>query len=135
MHYRRGRSGRKKVSSEQGTLSTGELSSGVEKWISGFHYCSPKETGNPLFSFLLSTPEAGLSSQTPIKRTQKYRCYTPFWVFPDFPKISKCPYAKNIIDTVFSFEDRSGATMFFELVNFQPRASKAQKYYFLQNGP
>jgi hypothetical protein len=30
---------------------TGELFSGVgvEKWISGFHYCSPKETENPLF--------------------------------------------------------------------------------------
>jgi hypothetical protein len=47
-------------------------------------------------------------------------------VFGHFPKI---------IDTAFSFEDRGGATVFFEHVNFQPRASKAQKKYFLQNGP
>jgi hypothetical protein len=32
-------------------------------------------------------------------------------VFGHFPKISKCPYAKNIIDPAFSFEDRSGATI------------------------
>jgi hypothetical protein len=51
-------------------------------------------------------------------------------VFGHLPKISKCPCAKNIIDTAFSFEDRSGATMFFEHVNFQPRASKAQKNNF-----
>jgi hypothetical protein len=56
-------------------------------------------------------------------------------VFGHFPKISKCPHAKNIIDTAyFFFEDRSGAAMFFENVNFQPRASKAHKLYFLQNG-
>jgi hypothetical protein len=40
-----------------------------------------------------------------------------------------------MIDTAVSFEDRSGATVFFEHVNFQPRASKAQNFYFLQNGP
>jgi hypothetical protein len=55
-------------------------------------------------------------------------------VFGHSPKISKCPYAKNIIDTAFSFEDRSGATMSFEHVNFQPRASKTQKI-FSSNGP
>jgi hypothetical protein len=44
-------------------------------------------------------------------------------------------YAKNIIDTAFSYDDGTGATTFFEHVNFQPRASKAQKFYFLQNGP
>ena len=41
--------------------------------------------------------------------------------------------AHPAIDAALSFEDRSGATMFFEHVNFQPRASKAQ--LFLQNGP
>jgi hypothetical protein len=44
-------------------------------------------------------------------------------------------FAKNIIDTAFSFEGRGGATVFFEHVNFQPRASKARNVYFLQNGP
>jgi hypothetical protein len=79
-----------------------------------------------------STPEAGLSGQKSIKRTQKH---VVLGVFGHFPKISKRPYAKNIIDTAFSFEDRGGETVFFEHVNFQPRASKAQHFYFLQNGP
>jgi hypothetical protein len=39
------------------------------------------------------------------------------------------------VDTAFSFEDRSGATIFFKHVNFQPQAFKAQKKHFLQNGP
>jgi hypothetical protein len=80
------------------------------------------------------TPEAGLSGQKSIKRTQTH---VVLGVFGHFPKISKRPCAKNIIDTAFSFEDRGGATVFFEHVNFQPqpRASKAQKFYFLQNGP
>jgi hypothetical protein len=78
-----------------------------------------------------STPEAGLSGQKTIKRTQKH---VVLGVFGHFPKISKCPHAQNIIDTAFSFEERSGATVFFECVNFQPRASKAQNFYFLQNG-
>jgi hypothetical protein len=80
----------------------------------------------------LSTPEAGLSGQKSIKRTQKH---VVLGVFGHFPKISKFPYVKNIIDGALSFEDRSGETMFFEHVNFQPRASKAQNFYFLQNGP
>jgi hypothetical protein len=70
-----------------------------------------------------STPEAELSGQKSIKRTQKH---VVLGVFGHFPKISKrpCPCAKNIIDTTFSFEDRGGVTVFFEHVNFQPRASK-----------
>jgi len=79
-----------------------------------------------------STPEAGLSGQKSIKCTQKH---VALGVFGHFPKISKRPHAKNIIDTAFLFEDRGGATVPFEHVNFQPRASKAQKFYFLQNGP
>ena len=111
---------------------------------------SPKETGNPL-----SAPKAGLPGQKSIERTQKH---VVWGVFGCFPKISKCPYAKIFIFThpalphyynscpccqkkiytlytAFSFEDRSGATFFFEHVNFQPRVPKAQKKYFLQNGP
>ena len=63
--------------------------------------------------------------------------YVILGVFGHFPKISKCPHAKNIIiiDTAFSFEDRSGVTVFFVHVNFQPRASKAPIFNFLQNGP
>jgi hypothetical protein len=56
-------------------------------------------------------------------------------VLGHFPKFSKCPHTKNIIETAFSFEDRSGGTMFFEHMNFQPRASKAQHFYFLQKRP
>jgi hypothetical protein len=73
-----------------------------------------------------STPEAGLSGQKPIKRNQKY---VVLGVFGHFPKISKCPYAKNVIDTAFSFEDRrSGTTMFFGCVGFQPRASETPNF-------
>jgi hypothetical protein len=79
-----------------------------------------------------SAPKAGLSGQKSIERTQKY---VVLGVFGHFPKISKRPYAKSIIDTALSFEDRSGATMSFEHVNFQPRASKAQNFYFFQNAP
>jgi hypothetical protein len=60
-----------------------------------------------------STPEAGLSGQKPIKRTQKY---VALGVFGHSPKISKCPCAKNIVDTAFSFEDRSGATIHYSYV-------------------
>jgi hypothetical protein len=77
-----------------------------------------------------SKPKAGLSGQKSIERTQKYVVLC----FGHSPKNSKCPYAKNIIDTAFSFEDRSRATMPFGHVNFQPQASKAQNFYFLQNG-
>jgi hypothetical protein len=49
-----------------------------------------------------------------------------------FPKIPQRPCANNIIDTAFSVEDRGGVIVFFEHVNFQPRASKAQIFYFLQ---
>jgi hypothetical protein len=79
-----------------------------------------------------SAPKAGLSGQKPIERTQKH---VVLGVFGHFPKISKRPHAKNIINTAFSFENRSGETMPFEHVNFQPRASKAQNFYFLQNSP
>jgi hypothetical protein len=50
-------------------------------------------------------------------------------VFGHFPKFSECPYAKNIIDTAFSFdfEDRSGIAIFFEYMNFKARTSKAKK--------
>jgi hypothetical protein len=66
-----------------------------------------------------STPEAGLFGQKSIKRAQKH---ATLGVFGNFPKISKCPRANNyMIDTTFSFEGRSGVTMFFEHVNFQPR--------------
>jgi hypothetical protein len=72
--------------------------------------CSPKETRNPLF-----TPDAGLSGQKSIKRTQKY---VVLGVFGHFPKIPKRPHAKNIIDTgtASSFEDRSGAAIFGALL-------------------
>jgi hypothetical protein len=40
-----------------------------------------------------SAPEAGLSGQNSIKRTQKY---VFLGVFGHFPKISKCPCAKNV---------------------------------------
>jgi hypothetical protein len=79
-----------------------------------------------------SAPKAGLSGPKSIERTQKY---VVLGVFGHFPKISKRPHAKSIRDPAFSFEDRSGATMPFEHVDFQPRASKAQNFYFLQNAP
>jgi hypothetical protein len=92
----------------------------------------PLARKNPEIHF--STSEAGLSGQKTIKRTQN----ASFWVFSGispFPKITKCPYVKNIIDTAFSFEDRSKATMFLEHVNFQPRVSKAKKIIFFKTAP
>jgi hypothetical protein len=62
-----------------------------------------------------SAPKAGLSGQKSIERTQKH---VVLGVFGHFPKISKRPHAKRIIDTAFSFEDRSGGTMSFEHVHF-----------------
>jgi hypothetical protein len=50
-------------------------------------------------------PKAGLSGKKSIERTQKY---VVLGVFGHFPKISKRPHAKSIIDTAFSFEDRAG---------------------------
>jgi hypothetical protein len=79
-----------------------------------------------------STPEAGFSGQKSIKRTQKQ---VALGVFGCSPEISKRPHAKNIIDAAFSFEDRATMFMFFEHVNFLPRASKAQIFYFLQTAP
>jgi hypothetical protein len=45
------------------------------------------------------------------------------------------PVRQNIIDTAFSFEDRSGegATVLFECVNFKPRASKI--FIFFNTAP
>jgi hypothetical protein len=57
------------------------------------------------------TPEAGLSGQKSIKRAHKS---VVLGVFGYSPQISECPYAKNIVDAAFSFEERSGGTMFFE---------------------
>jgi hypothetical protein len=97
----RGRSGRKK--SGQGALPDGETLLGCRKV--GFWFpLARKKQGTQV-----STPEAGLSGQKSmsIKRTQKYAV---LGVFGHFPKISKCPYAKNIIDAALSFEVRSGAT-------------------------
>jgi hypothetical protein len=68
----------------------------------------------------------------PLLSSQKY---VVLGVFGHSPNISKCPHAKNVIDTASSSKDRGGATMFFGHVNFQPRAFKAQKFYFLQNSP
>ena len=102
----RGRSGRKK--SGQGTLPDGGTALGCRKV--GFWF--PLARKKPEIHF--STPEAGLSGQKSIKHTQKY---VVLGVFGHFPKISKRPCAKNIIDTAFSFEDRGGATVFFEHVN------------------
>jgi hypothetical protein len=57
----------------------GEFFSGVEKWISGFHYRAAYYTGISSPSKIqkkpeihIPTPEAGLSGQKSIKRTQKY---------------------------------------------------------------
>jgi hypothetical protein len=75
----------------------------------------------------LSTPEAGLSGQKSIKRTQKH---VALGVFGHFPKISKRPRAKNIVDAAFSFEDRSGATMFFEHADFQAPGLQSPKFLF-----
>ena len=119
-----GRSGRKK--SGQGTLPDGGTFLGCRK----VDFRLPLARKKPEIHF--STPEVGLSGQKSIKRTQKY---VVLGVFGHFPKISKCPYAKNVIDTAFSYDDGTGVTTFFEHVNFQPRASKAQNFYFLQNGP
>jgi hypothetical protein len=76
---------------------TGELFSGVENWVSGFHYLLVARK-KPEIQF--SSPEAGLCGQKTIKRTQKCVALGVFWYFSI---ISKCPYAKNIIDTAFSF--------------------------------
>jgi hypothetical protein len=63
------------------------------------------------FWFPLAREKPEIHPSTPgqksIKRTQKY---VVLGVFGYFPKISKFPYAKNIIDTAFSFEDRGGTT-------------------------
>ena len=120
----RGRSGRKKTG--QGALPDGGTALGCRK----VDFWFPLARKKPEIHF--STPEAGLSGQKSIKRTQKH---VVLGVFGHFPKISKRPCAKNIIDTAFSFEDRGGVIVFFEHVNFQPRASKAQIFYFLQSGP
>jgi hypothetical protein len=103
----RGRSGRKK--SGQGTLPGGETFPGCRK-VDFWFLLTRKKT-----EIHFSAPEAGLSGQKTIKRTQKH---VVLGVFGHFPKISKCPHAKNVIDTAFSFEDRSGATIFFEHMNF-----------------
>jgi len=100
--YIRGRSGRKK--SGQGTLPDGGTFLGCRKVDFWFKLARKK----PEIHF--STSEAGLSGQKSIKRTQK--CVV-LGLFRHLPKISEYPYAKNIIDAAFSFEDRSGATMFF----------------------
>jgi hypothetical protein len=100
----------------------------------------PKETGNPLFY-----TRAGLSGQRPITITVAVNVPkntvpgTSPWVFSGISLKSQNARApKNVIDTgtafSFEFKDRSGVTMFFEHANFQPRASKAQKKYFIQNG-
>ena len=117
IYYTRGRSGRKK--SGQGTPPGGGTSLGCRKV--DFWFSLPPAQKKPAIHF--STPKAGLSGQKSIGRIQKY---IALGIFGHFPKISKCPHAKNIIDTAFSFED--GATTFFGHVNFQPRASKAQNF-------
>ena len=92
--FNRGRSGRKK--SGQGALPDGGTALGCRK----VGVCFPLAQKKPEIHFSTSTPEAGLSGQKSIKR----------------------PCAKNIIDTAFSFEGRGRATLFFEHMNFQPRA-------------
>ena len=87
----RGRSGRKK--SGQVTLPDGGTFLGCRKFDFWFPLARKK------LEIHFSTPEAGLSGQTSIS-TQKY---VVLGVFRNFPKISKCPHAKNIIDTTFSF--------------------------------
>jgi hypothetical protein len=98
---------------------TGELFSGVEKWIYGFHY--PERNRKSAFLY----PRRGPPAKNPLNAPPKYVVLGVFRV-PAFPQNFKIPVRQNIIDTAFSFEDRSGATTFFEHVNFQPRASKAQ---------
>ena len=100
----RGRSGRKK--SGQGTLPDGGTALGCRK----VDFWFPLARKKPEICF--PTSEAGLSGQKSIKRTQKH---VVLGVFGHFPKISKRPCAKNIIDTAFSFEDRSGATIYYFL--------------------
>jgi hypothetical protein len=104
----RGLSGRKK--SGQGTPPDGGAVLGCRKADFWFPLARKK------LGIHFSTPEAGLSGQKPIKRTQKR---VVLGVFGHFPQISKRPRAKNIIDAAFSFEDRSGATMFLEHADFQ----------------
>jgi hypothetical protein len=42
------------------------------------------------------------------------------------------PVRQNIIGTAFSFEDRSGATVFFGNVNFQPQPPKPNFFIFFR---
>jgi hypothetical protein len=101
------RSGRKK--SGQGALPDGETFLGCRKVGSWFPLARKKQ------GMHFSTPEAGFSVKNPLNAPKN----TSVWVSSGIsPKISKCPYAKNIIDAALSFEDRSGATMFFGHVVF-----------------
>jgi hypothetical protein len=102
---------------------TGGLFSGIKN---GFlASTSPKETGNPLFY----TRGGALRPKKRLNAPKN----TSFWVYSGIsPKISKSPYCiirqkYYTADYSYSFEDRSGVTMFFEHVNFRPGPSMRKK--------
>jgi hypothetical protein len=55
-----------------------------------------------------------------------------FWVFLGLPPNFKMPVRQNIIGAAFSFEGRSGATVFLVNVNFQPRPPKPNFFFFFR---
>jgi hypothetical protein len=84
---------------------------------------SPGTKRNRKSTFLHPRPRRGSPAKNPLSAPKN----TSLWVFSGIsPKFQNARAPKNIIDTAFSFEDRSGTSMFFEHVNFQPPAPGLQ---------